>query len=140
MKEFNLESRGSTQSNVLKLLKVQKQNYTLHVQSPSSAITRNSVRVLRSRARHRLSMTEKIFCSTLGECAQGTQTLYQLSGFFFKYCYLPVFLCLYESFWKGFEADRRRFTLPVSNVFVRRVVNRTPQLRLKFRLLLNLGR
>ena len=30
--------------------------------------------------------------------------------------YLPVFLYLYESFWKGFESDQRRLTLPVSNV------------------------
>ena len=43
--------------------------------------------------------------------------------------YLPVFLCLYESFWKGFEYDQRRLTLPVSNVcFLER---RTRQLRLK---------
>ena len=30
--------------------------------------------------------------------------------------YLLVFLYLYESFWKGFESDQRRLTLPVSNV------------------------
>ena len=30
--------------------------------------------------------------------------------------YLPAFLCLYELFWKGFECDQRRLTLPVSNV------------------------
>ena len=29
--------------------------------------------------------------------------------------YLPVFLCLYESFWKGFESDQRRLTLLISN-------------------------
>ena len=27
--------------------------------------------------------------------------------------YLPLFLCLYESFWKGFEFDQRRLTLLV---------------------------
>ena len=25
--------------------------------------------------------------------------------------YLPLFLCLYESFWKGFEYHQRRLTL-----------------------------
>ena len=47
--------------------------------------------------------------------------------------YVPLFLCLYESFWKGFESDQRRLTLLVINVrlFVWRVVNKT----LKFPLL-----
>ena len=27
--------------------------------------------------------------------------------------YLPLFLCLYESFWKGFESDQGRLTLLV---------------------------
>ena len=27
--------------------------------------------------------------------------------------YLPLFLCLYESFWKGFESDHNRLTLLV---------------------------
>ena len=27
--------------------------------------------------------------------------------------HLPLFLCLYESFWKGFESDQRRLTLLV---------------------------
>ena len=30
-------------------------------------------------------------------------------------CILPVFLCLYQSFWKGFESDQRQLTLLVSN-------------------------
>ena len=48
--------------------------------------------------------------------------------------YVPLFLCLYESFWKGFESDQRRLTLLVINMrlFVWRVVNKT----LKFPLLL----
>ena len=47
--------------------------------------------------------------------------------------YVPLFLCLYESFWKGFESDQRRLTLLVINMrlFVWRVVNKT----LKFPLL-----
>ena len=27
--------------------------------------------------------------------------------------YLPLFLCLYGSFWKGFDSDKRRLTLLV---------------------------
>ena len=27
--------------------------------------------------------------------------------------YVPSFLCLYESFWKGFESNQRRLTLLV---------------------------
>ena len=48
--------------------------------------------------------------------------------------YVPLFLCLYESFWKGFESDQRRLTLLVINMrlFVWRVVNKT----FKFPLLL----
>ena len=48
--------------------------------------------------------------------------------------YVPLFLCLYESFWKGFESDQRRLTLLVINMrlFVWRVVNKT----LKFPLIL----
>ena len=40
--------------------------------------------------------------------------------------YLPLFLCLYESFWKGFEPEQRRFpTLLVyqMRLLVWRVVN-----------------
>ena len=39
--------------------------------------------------------------------------------------YVPLFLCLYESFWKGFESDQRRLTLLVikMRLFVWRVVN-----------------
>ena len=36
--------------------------------------------------------------------------------FIVSWMFLPVFLCLYESFWKGFESDQRRLTLPVTNV------------------------
>ena len=48
--------------------------------------------------------------------------------------YVPLFLCLYESFWKGFESNQRRLTLLVikMRLFVRRVVNKT----LKFPLIL----
>ena len=28
--------------------------------------------------------------------------------------HFPLFLCLYESFWKGFESDQRRLTLLVA--------------------------
>ena len=39
--------------------------------------------------------------------------------------YVPLSLCLYESFWKGFESDQRRLTLLVikMRLFVWRVVN-----------------
>ena len=48
--------------------------------------------------------------------------------------YAPLFLCLYESFWKGFESNQRRLTLLVikMRLFVWRVVNKT----LKFPLIL----
>ena len=48
--------------------------------------------------------------------------------------YVPSFLCLYESFWKGFESNQRRLTLLVvkMRLFVWRVVNKT----LKFPLIL----
>ena len=29
--------------------------------------------------------------------------------------HLPLFLCLYESFWKGFESDQRRLTRGFNN-------------------------
>ena len=48
--------------------------------------------------------------------------------------YVPLFLCLYESFWKGFESDQRRLTLLIikMRLFVWRDVNKT----LKFPLIL----
>ena len=48
--------------------------------------------------------------------------------------HLPLFLCLYESFWKGFESDQRRLTLLVikMRLLVWRVVDKT----LKFPLIL----
>ena len=48
--------------------------------------------------------------------------------------YVPLFLCLYESFWKGFESDQRGLTLLVikMRLSVWRVVNKT----LKFPLIL----
>ena len=48
--------------------------------------------------------------------------------------YVPLFLCLYESFWKGSESNQRRLTLLVikMRLFVWRVVNKT----LKFPLIL----
>ena len=48
--------------------------------------------------------------------------------------YVPLFLCLYESFWKGFESDQRRLTLLIikMRLFVWCVVNKT----LKFPLIL----
>ena len=41
--------------------------------------------------------------------------------------YVPLFLCLYESFWKGFESNQRRLKLLVikMRLFVWRVVNKT---------------
>ena len=41
--------------------------------------------------------------------------------------YLPLFLCLYGSFWKGFESDQRRLTLLVNiaGLVVWRVINKT---------------
>ena len=48
--------------------------------------------------------------------------------------YVPLFLCLYESFWKGFESNQRRLTLLVikMRLLVWRVVDKT----LKFPLIL----
>ena len=48
--------------------------------------------------------------------------------------YVPLFLCLYESFWKRFESDQRRLTLLVikMRLLVWRVVDKT----LKFPLIL----
>ena len=50
--------------------------------------------------------------------------------------YLPLFLCLYESFWKGFESDQRlniaRYQM---GLLVWRVVNKTLKFRLMFLML-----
>ena len=45
--------------------------------------------------------------------------------------HLPLFLCLYESFWKGFESDQRRLTLLVikMRLLVWRVVNKGRTIR-----------
>ena len=52
--------------------------------------------------------------------------------------YLPVFLCLYESFWKGFEPDQGWLILLVikMRLLVWRVVNKTLKFRLTFLILL----
>ena len=44
--------------------------------------------------------------------------------------HIPLFLCLYESFWKGFESER--LTLLVACV---RIVNKTLKFRLTFLIL-----
>ena len=37
--------------------------------------------------------------------------------------HFPLFLCLYESFWKGFESDQRRLTQTVhSPLFFRKII------------------
>ena len=57
--------------------------------------------------------------------------------------YLPLFLCLYESFWKGFEPEQRRFpTAGLSNAFAclaRRKLLRTLKFRLTFLILLTIN-
>ena len=52
--------------------------------------------------------------------------------------YLPLFLCPYESFQKGFESDQRRLTLLVikMRLLVWCVVNKTLKFRLTFLILL----
>ena len=50
--------------------------------------------------------------------------------------YLPLFLCLYESFWKGFESEQRRL---IAVLLVWRVVNKTLKFRLTFQILLTVG-
>ena len=52
--------------------------------------------------------------------------------------YLPVFLCLYESFYKGFEPDQGRLSFLVikMRLLVGRVVNKTLKFRLAFLILL----
>ena len=52
--------------------------------------------------------------------------------------YLPVFLCLYESFYKGFESDQGRLSFLVikMRLLVGRVVNKTLKFRLAFLILL----
>ena len=55
---------------------------------------------------------------------------------------LPLLLCLYESFWNGFESDQRRLTLLVNyqmRLLVWRVVNKTLKLRLTFLILLTIN-
>ena len=55
--------------------------------------------------------------------------------------HFSLFLCLYESFWKGFETDQRRLKLLVikcvcsMRLLVWRVVNKTLQFRLTFLIL-----
>ena len=55
--------------------------------------------------------------------------------------HFSLFLCLYESFWKGFETDQRRLKLLVikcvcsMHLLVWRVVNKTLQFRLTFLIL-----
>ena len=51
--------------------------------------------------------------------------------------YLPLFLCLYGSFWKGFESDQGRLTLLVNiaGLVVWRVINKTLKFRLTFLIL-----
>ena len=49
-----------------------------------------------------------------------------------------LFLCLYESFWKGFESDQRRLTFIAGyqmHLLVWRVVNKTLKFRLTFLIL-----
>ena len=53
--------------------------------------------------------------------------------------YLPLFLCLYESFWKGFEYDRRRLTLLKMSLLVWRVANKTLKFRLTILILLTIN-
>ena len=52
-----------------------------------------------------------------------------------------MFLCLYESFWKRFESDKRRLTLLVikMRLLVWRVVNKTLKFRLTFLILLTIN-
>ena len=50
--------------------------------------------------------------------------------------YLPLFLCLYESFWKGFESDQRRLTLLVIKCVC---VNKTLKFCLTFLIFLTIN-
>ena len=56
--------------------------------------------------------------------------------------YLPLFLCLYESFWKGFESDQIE-TVNIAGYQMRllvwRLVNKTFKSRLTFRILLTIN-
>ena len=51
--------------------------------------------------------------------------------------YLPGFLCLYESFWKGFESDQRRFgvvnIVGIKCLFVWRVGPTVSPIKLRYR-------
>ena len=53
--------------------------------------------------------------------------------------YLPLFLYLYESFWKGFESDQRRLTLLCVRLLVWRVVNKMLKFRLMILILLTIN-
>ena len=56
--------------------------------------------------------------------------------------YLPLFLCLYESFWKGFESDQIE-TVNIAGYQMRllvwRLVNKTFKSRLTFLILLTIN-
>ena len=56
--------------------------------------------------------------------------------------YLPLLLCLYESFWKGFESDQIE-TVNIAGYQMRllvwRVVNRTLKFRLTFLILFSIN-
>ena len=53
--------------------------------------------------------------------------------------YLPLFLYLYESFWKGFKSDQRRLTLLRVRLLVWLVVNKTLKFRLPILILLTIN-
>ena len=53
--------------------------------------------------------------------------------------YLPLFLYLYESFWKGFKLDQRRLTLLRVRLLVWLVVNKTLKFRLTILILLTIN-
>ena len=55
--------------------------------------------------------------------------------------HLPLFLCLYESFWKGFESDQRWLNIAgyQMRLLVWRVVNKTLKFRLTFLILLTIN-
>ena len=53
--------------------------------------------------------------------------------------YLPLFLYLYESFWKGFKSDQRRLTLLRVRLLVWLVVNKTLKFRLTILILLTIN-
>ena len=53
--------------------------------------------------------------------------------------YLPLFLYLYESFWKGFKSDQRRLTLLRVRLLVWLVVNKSLKFRLTILILLTIN-